>query len=162
VSGPEGGDDPADASSVPVGRLKMYMRDRLSELRLPLPTAIPGARQSSDFVELLGTTKVDAKQPFASLGSLLRLVRPTHAYELRVTLLCREGRAGRGVAMELTMLPRGHAAVQTYWDESWEEAIDRLASGVGAQIVPRSRHSESGPWFLWRGKALPENVFHAY
>lgn len=131
-------------------RLSMHLRSRLTELRLPVPSAIPGARSSMDFVELLGTTNVDFKQPFAAAGNVLRLIRPTHAYELKATILQREEHPCRGVALELTSLPGGAAVFRTYWDDSWEHALDRVASGVGARVVPHSRHAERGPWCSWR------------
>jgi hypothetical protein len=157
---PAAGGDPVTHASVT--HLAMHLRDRLSDLRLHLPTAIPGAQRSSDFVELLGTTKVDVKQPFAALGSLLRLVQPTHAYELKTTLVRRDGPLGHGAAIELTRLPHGHTVFRTYWDDSWAHAIDRAASGVGAHVVPHSRHAETGPWCAWRGKDLSDELFHAY
>jgi hypothetical protein len=143
-------------------RLSMHLRSRLMELRLPVPSALPGARSSMDFVELLGTTNVDFKQPFAAAGNVLRLIRPTHAYELKATILQREEQPCRGVALELTSLPGGAAVFRTYWDDSWEHALDRVASGVGARVVPHSRHAERGPWCSWRRKTLPEDLFLAY
>jgi hypothetical protein len=143
-------------------RLSMHLRDRLTELRLPVPSAIPGAKASTDFVELLGTTKFDLKQPFAAAGNLLHLIRPTHAYELKATILRREEHPRCGVAVELTILPSGAAAFRTYWADSHEHALNRAASGVGSRVVPHSRHADSGPWCSWRGKQLSEDLFFAY
>ncbi|MDX6717811.1 MAG: hypothetical protein QOJ63_65 [Solirubrobacteraceae bacterium] len=154
--------------SAPVGsgpstiRLSMHLRDRLTELRLPVPSVIPGAKASTDFVELLGTTKFDLKQPFAAAGNLMRLIRPTHAYELKATILRRQEHPCCGVAIELTILPSGAAAFRTYWDDTHEHALNRAASGVGSRVVPHSRHAEIGPWCSWRGKQLSEDLFFAY
>jgi hypothetical protein len=153
---------PADGASPPVVRLAMHLRSRLTELRLPVPSAIPGTQASMDFVELLGTTKVDVKQPFASAASILSLIRPSHAYELRATLLRRDREPRRGVAIELTVLPGGAAVFRTYWNDTWEHALDHAAAGVGSQIVPHSAHADTGPWCSWRGKALSEDLFFTY
>jgi tetratricopeptide (TPR) repeat protein len=89
-------------------------------------------------------------------------VRPTHAYELKATLLRREEDPKFGVATELTLLPGGHTVFRTYWDDSWAHTLDRAASGVGAQVVPHSRHADTGPWCSWRGKPLSDDLFYAY
>jgi hypothetical protein len=143
----------------PVVQLGMYFRQRLSDLRLTAPTATPGARTSVDFVDLLETSKLDPKQPFAAIGRLLRVVRPTHAYEVRAKLLRRDEAPCYGVALEVIVLPRRRTTLRSYWRDSWEEALDRAARGVSAQVVPRSRHSDGGTWAGWRGLVLDEKLF---
>ncbi|HEX5618912.1 MAG TPA: hypothetical protein VFX51_10850 [Solirubrobacteraceae bacterium] len=148
--------------AAPVERLDLKLRQRLSEMRLTAPSTTPGARASTDFVELLETSHLDPKQPFAAIGRILRLVRPTHAYEVRATLLRREHPPRFGVAMEVVVLPKRRTVMRTYWSSSWEVAIDRAASGVTVQVVPRSRHSEAGTWCSWRGLDLDEVLFDHY
>lgn len=143
----------------PVVRLGMQLRQHLTELRLTAPTAIPGARVSSDFVDLLGVTKIDAKQPLATVGQLLRLVRPTHAYEVKATVMRREQAPRHGVATETVIVPRRVTVLKTHWAESWDEAIELAASAIGALIVPLSRHSTHGVWATWRKQPLDERLF---
>jgi hypothetical protein len=143
----------------PIVQLSMYFRQRLSDLRLTAPTSTPGARTSVDFVELLETSKIDPKQPFAAIGRVLRLVRPTHAYEVKAKLLRRAEPPSFGVALEVIVLPQRRTTLRTYWRDTWEEALDRAARGVSAQVVPRSRHSDRGTWTGWRGLMLDEKLF---
>lgn len=147
-------ENPSDAV-----QLSMYFRQSLSRLRLTAPTSTPGARTSVDLVDLLETSKLDPKQPFAAIGRLLRLVRPTHAYEVKAKLLRREEAPCFGVALEVIVLPRRLTTLQTYWRDTWEDALDRAARGVSAQVVPRSHHSERGTWSAWRGLTLDEKLF---
>jgi hypothetical protein len=151
----------AEPDAVPLVRLSLQLRERLSELRLEAPDPVPGASASTDFVELLGTTKVDIKQPLAAFGRLLRLVLPTHAYEVKATLLRRDAEPTYGVAIELRRLARPATMFSTYWAASWEDAIDRAASGIGARVVALSDHSHGGRWFAWHGEALDEELFDA-
>ena len=144
---------------VPIVQLSMHFRQRLSDLRLTAPTSTPGARTSVDFVELLETSKIDPKQPFAAIGRVIRLVRPTHAYEVKAKLLRREESPSLGVALEVIVLPQRRTTLRTYWRNTWEEALDRAARGVSAQVVPRSRHSDRGTWAGWRGLMLDEKLF---
>jgi hypothetical protein len=146
-------------AAAPIVQLSMYFRQRLSDLRLTAPTATPGARTSVDFVELLETSKIDPKQPFAAIGRMLRVVRPTHAYEVKAKLLRRTESPCCGVALEVIVLPQRHTTLRTYWRDSWEEALDRAAGGVSAQVVPRSRLSDRGTWTSWRGLTLDEKLF---
>jgi hypothetical protein len=150
---------PDGGAGAPVVQLGMYFRQRLSDLRLTAPTATPGARTSVDFVDLLETSKFDPKQPFAAIGRLLRVVRPTHAYEVRAKLLRRDEQPSLGVALEVIVLPRRRTTLRTYWRDTWEEALDRAARGVSAQVVPRSRHSDRGTWTGWRRLTLDEKLF---
>jgi hypothetical protein len=152
------GNGDGDATA-PIVQLGMYFRQRLSDLRLTAPTATPGARTSVDFVDLLETSKIDPKQPFAAIGRVLRMVRPTHAYEVKAKLLRRTESPSFGVALEVIVLPQRRTTLRTYWRTTWEEALDRAARGVSAQVVPRSRHSDRGTWAGWRGLILDEKLF---
>jgi hypothetical protein len=147
------------AEGAPVVRLGIQLREHLSHLRLSAPTAIPGARASSDFVELLGVTKIDAKQPLATVGQLLRLSRPTHAYEVKATVLRREKSPSYGVVTATVIAPRRVTVLKTHWAESWDEAIELAATAIGALIVPLSHHSTHGVWTAWRGQTLDERLF---
>lgn len=158
---PLDGPEPSEGDP-PVAQLAIHLRHRLSELRLSAPSAIPGAQRSSDFVELLETTKVDMKQPFAALGSILRLIRPAHVYELRAKVMRRDDPLPYGVAIELTRLLDRRSVFRTYWDDTWKHALDRAASGVGARVVPHSRQEATSPWATWHGTGLSEEAFHAY
>ena len=148
--------------AAPVARLSVHLRHRLQELELTAPTAMPGRPMSTDFVELLGTTKLDLKQPLAAVGKLLRIVLPTHAYELRATLLRGDEAPQFGITVELTTLGARHPSLRTFWAASWEQAIDRATSAIGALVVPLSRRSERGPWCTWHGKTLDDDIFDAY
>ena len=149
-------------AGAPVARLATHLRERLSELELTAPTAMPGRPMATDFVELLGTTELDLKQPLAAVGKLLRLVLPTHAYEVKATLLRRDAVRSRGVSIEVTILPSRRTSFRTFWSETWEDALDCASSAIGALVVPLSRRSERGPWCTWHGKALDDQIFDAY
>jgi hypothetical protein len=143
-------------------RLDSHFRQRLSDARLSAPTPTPGSKPSIDLVELLETSNVDAKQPLAALGRLMRIVRPTHAYEVKATLVHRSQSPSHGVVAEVIVLPKRATTLQTYWRGTWEDALDRAATGIAVQVVPRSRHSDRGVWSSWKGLALDETLFETY
>jgi hypothetical protein len=120
VLGIEDASDGDGAGSV--ARFDVHFRQTLSELRLLATTPAPGVPTSTDFVELLETSNVDAKQPFAVLGRVLRIVRPTDAYEVRATLIRRAAARcfGAVVEVEVSILPGRRTTLRTYWRESWE------------------------------------------
>jgi len=153
---------PPGPASGSVAVLETRLRQALSELQLTAPTAMPGSRTSTDFVDLIGSTKLDLKQPFSLVGNLLKIVLPTHAYEVKATLLRRDAKPTDGIAVELTVLPRRITSLTTYWATSWEEATDQATSGVAARVVPLSSHSHTGPWSAWHGKYLPDSLFDSY
>jgi hypothetical protein len=160
VLGIEDASDGDGAGSV--ARFDVHFRQTLSELRLLATTPAPGVPTSTDFVELLETSNVDAKQPFAVLGRVLRIVRPTHAYEVRATLIRRAAAPCFGAVVEVSILPGRRTTLRTYWRESWEAALERAATGVAAEVIPRSRHSDSGVWARWKGLVLEEELVDLY
>jgi tetratricopeptide (TPR) repeat protein len=139
--------------------LDTKFRQRLSELKLSAAAPSRGGELVSDFIELLETSTIDPTQPFAAIGRLLRLVSPTHAYEVKTTLLRREKALSYGVALEVVVLPQRRTTLRTYWHESWGEALARAATGVAAEVVPHSRHSDSGVWSSWKGLKLDDELF---
>jgi hypothetical protein len=139
-------------------RLELHFRQRLSELQLSAPASTPGTKSSTDFVELLETSDLNPKQPFAVLGRVIRIIRPSHAYEVKTTLLQRDAAPSCGVAMEVVVLPQRRTTMRTYWRDGWDDALDRAATGVTAEVVPRSRHSDTGPWCSWKGFVLDEKL----
>lgn len=143
-------------------RLDAHFRHRLSEARLSAPTPKAGSTTTTDFVELLETSTLDPKQPFAVIGRLIRIVRPTHAYEVRATLVEREQTPSYGVVTELVILPHRRTTLHTYWHADWESALDRAAVGITAEVVPRSRHSDRGVWSSWQGYVIDEDLFEVY
>jgi hypothetical protein len=150
------------ADEIPITLLDTRFRQRLSELQLSAATPSPGGTPTTDFIELLETSTFDPKQPFATLGRILRLVRPTHAYEVRTTLLQRDKAPSRGVALEVVVLPQRRTTLRMYWRTNWAAALDRAATGVAAEVVPRSRHSDTGVWSTWQGLVLDDELFDLY
>src|SRR5262249_46048074 len=126
----------ATAQDTPLTLLDTRFRQRLSELQLSAATPSPGGTPTTDFIELLETSTFDPKQPFAALGRILRLVRPTHAYEVRTTLLRRDKEPSHGVALEVVVLPQRRTTLRMYWRTNWAAALDRAATGVAAEVVP--------------------------
>ena len=45
---------------------------------------------------------------------------------------------------------------------SWEIALDRCANAVAAEVIPRSRHSNTGVWAGWRGQILDDELVDLY
>ena len=43
-----------------------------------------------------------------------------------------------------------------------EKALTRAATGIAAQVVPRSTHSDAGVWCTWKGRALGEDLLDIY
>jgi len=153
----------ATDSEIPITLLDTRFRQRLSELQLSAATPSPGGTPTTDFIELLETSTFDpAKQPFAALGRLLRLVRPSHAYEVKATLLRRDKEPSHGVALEVVVLPQRRTTLRMYWRTNWAAALDRAATGVAAEVVPRSRHSDTGVWSTWQGLVLDDELFDLY
>jgi hypothetical protein len=155
-------EDASEEAASSVTRFDIHFRQTLSELRLLATTPAPGVPTSTDFVELLETSNVDAKQPFAVIGRMLRIVRPTHAYEVRATLIRRATEPCFGAVVEVSILPGRRTTLRTYWRESWEASLDRAAIGVAAEVIPRSRHSDSGVWARWKGRVLDEELVALY
>jgi hypothetical protein len=155
-----------DARATPAGDtltlLDTRFRQRLSDLQLSASTPSPGGTPTTDFIELLETSTFDPKQPFAALGRILRLVRPTHAYEVKTTLLRRDKEPSHGVALEVVVLPQRRTTLRMYWRANWAAALDRAATGVAAEVVPRSRHSDTGVWSTWQGLVLDDELFDLY
>ena len=149
-------------ASPPLLAVGMYLRQRLSDLRLSVPMAVPGSGTTTDFVELLESTKIDVKQPLAVLGRIAKIVSPTHCYQVKATLLSRVQAPRHGICVETVVLPRRLTTFGTYWGTSWENAADQAAYGVAAHIVPMTRHSHEGPWSHWRNKPLDAALFHCY
>jgi tetratricopeptide (TPR) repeat protein len=142
--------------------LDTKFRQRLSELKLSAAGPSRGGEPVTDFIELLETSKIDPKQPFAAIGRLLRLVSPSHAYEVKTTLLRREKAPSHGVALEVVVLPQRRTTLRTYWHESWEAALERASTGVASEVVPHSRHSDTGVWSSWKGLKLDDDLFDLY
>jgi hypothetical protein len=150
------------ALETPITLLDTRFRQRLLELQLSASTPSPGGTPTTDFIELLETSTFDPKQPFAALGRILRLVRPTHAYEVRTMLLRRDKEPSHGVALEVVVLPQRRTTLRMYWRTNWAAALDRAATGVAAEVVPRSRHSDTGVWSTWQGFVLDDELFDLY
>jgi hypothetical protein len=151
-----------DAGAPHLTALDTRFRQRLSELKLSASAPASGAESPSDFIGLLETSTLDPKQPFAAIGRMLRLIGPTHAYEVKTTLLRRDKAPAYGVALEIVVLPQRRTTLRTYWHESWEIALGRAATGVAAEVVPRSRHSDNGVWSSWKGRKLDDELFDLY
>jgi hypothetical protein len=152
----------AQADVVQLARLDAHFRQTLSDLRLSSTTPAPGLSASSDFVELLESSSVDAKQPIALIGRMARIVRPTHAYEVRGMLTHREREPSYGAVIEVATLPGRRTIMRTYWRSSWERALERAATAVAAEVIPRSRHSDSGVWARWKGHVLDDQLVDLY
>lgn len=156
-------DDPSHLARLSRKRMDIHFRERLSALRLESTSAIPpGKRTSTDFVELLESSSLDSKRPFALVGTLVRIIRPTHAYEVTATLLTRPEFPRKGVTVETVILPTRHTILRTYWHERWEDALDHGANGVAAEVVPRSTHSDVNVWASWKGRPLDERLLTLY
>jgi hypothetical protein len=150
----------ATRSELPERDLGIQFQRHLSLVNLPASASL-GDAPAGEFIHLLKQTDFDVKRPLGLVGGLLDLVVPTHAYEVRVTLLKRSERPSCGVAVEMTILPRRLATFHRFWEESWERALERGAHGVAADVLPRTRLCR-GPWATWRGRDLPERLFDHY
>ncbi len=64
-----------------------------------------------------------------------------------------------GVALEVVVLPQRRTTLRMYWRTNWAAALDRAATGVAAEVVPRSRHSDTGVWSTWQGLVLDDELF---
>ena len=92
------------------------------------------------------------------MGKLLRLVLPSHAYEVKATVLEREA---KGYSIEVTILQH-RTVFRTFWSESWEGALDRAATAIGALVVRLQPPHERGTWSSWRGAVIDEQLFDHY
>jgi len=153
-------EDATAAGDVPVRDLSIQFQHGLSRLRLPA-SEVPGGTPSIEFIELLSQTEFDVKKPLGFFAGILRVIVPSHSYEVAVTLLDGPTEPRCGVVVEMVMLPGRITTFHRYWEETWERAIERAAHGVAAQVLPRTRLCDD-PWKAWRRGALPEMLFDEY
>jgi hypothetical protein len=148
------------AADLSVRDLNIQFQHGLSRLRLPA-SEVPGGAPSIEFIELLSQTEFDIKKPLGFFGGILRMIVPSHAYEVAVTLLDGPTAPRCGAVVEMVMLPGRITTFHRYWDNTWERAVERAAHGVAAQILPRTRLC-GDPWRAWRRTELPEALFDEY
>lgn len=143
-------------------------REVLTQIELYPPTAMPRNAPSVQFLELLRTSAGDKSEALAGVVGFMALMRPTHAYRVTGTLQRRppasapDGVSVFGLSVQVTVLPTGTTAVDTYWASSVERIIQKGAHGVAAFIVPRSRASLRPPWRSWRGLRLDGRLYDTF
>ena len=157
---------PSDLTGVDGAGLSATFRTRLQRLRLQAATPVPGAIPAQNFLEMLDSDHLDAKNPLASFVSILRAAIPTHAYEVSAALVVRpaaaSGRPRYGVTAQVTRLPREAIPVQTGWLPTCEEAVIQAADIVTGAILPRTRLSNCQPWSGWRRYAMDSLLVHHF
>ena len=156
---------PSNVSADDVPGLNTRFRQRLQELRLQAPTPVPGAIPAENFLEMLDSDHLDAKNPLASAVRILQAAIPRHAYEVSPTLLvdttsCCDHRYG--VAAQVTRLPHEAIPVDTAWAASYENAVSEAADIVTAAVLPRTRLSKRPPWSGWRHYEMPSPLVHHF
>jgi hypothetical protein len=132
---------------------------------LQAPTPVPGAIPAENFLEMLDSDHLDAKNPLASSVRILQAAIPRHAYEVSPILLvdttsCRDHRYG--VAAHVTRLPHETIPVDTAWAASHEDAVVQAADIVTAAVLPRTRLSKRPPWSGWRHYEMPSLLVHHF
>ena len=76
-------------------RLRMQFRQRLATLRLQAPAPVPGTAPEGDFLEVLSRGATEAPNLLATIFSLIRAAKPTHAWQVSSVLVER----ARGAAL---------------------------------------------------------------
>jgi hypothetical protein len=141
--------------------LTALFRQRLATLRLQSPAPVPGSAPAGDFLEVLGGGAVDVKNPLATVLSVLRAAKPSHAWEVRGVLVRREIEPSYGVTVHVSRVPDLGAPPDAVYDYTWERAIRRAADRATAHILPHTRTCRS-PWSSWRGLVMPPALIEAY
>ncbi len=156
----------SDVSVVDLVALSTSFRKRLQETRMQAPTPVPGAIQEQNFLEMLDSERLDAKNPLASVVSMLRAAIPTHAYEVSARLVVTAASPFDGpryrVTAEVTRLPREAIPVETEWMASPCDAVLQAADIVTAVILPRTRLSDRSPWSGWRRYVMDRLLVHHF
>ena len=102
---------------VDVARLTTAFRRRLMQMRLSAPTPVPGTAPSQDFLSVLDSEHLDAKNVLASAVSILRAAIPTTAYEVSLTLTHERAtppsKSRYGVTAQVSRLPNEGIPVDT-------------------------------------------------
>ena len=150
-----------EIAGVDAERLTLELRRRLARRRLQSAATVPGAPPSSDFVGVLGDVRPTPPSILAALGRLVRAVKPTHAYEVGVTVTVRTGEPRYDASVEVTRLPYEGISSRTVTDTSWEGAIQRAADAVVAAVLPQTRMCRA-PWTGWRRYAMDADMIHAH
>jgi hypothetical protein len=148
-------------SDVDVDQLTMDFRRRLVTLHLQAPTSVPGAAPEGDFLDVLGRNGTDARNILGTMINVLRAATPSHAYEVRGTLLERSTRPRYGVTVQVLRLPSQSALPVTVWGETWQIALGKAADEATAAIIPQTRRCRA-PWGVWRGNIMPTGLLHAF
>jgi hypothetical protein len=148
-------------TDVDLEKLTVGFRRRLATLCLNAPTPVPGAAAASDFFDVLGQGGSEPSSIVGLLLGLLRVARPTHAFEVDGVLLERAQAPRYGVDVEVRRLPSGSTLIPTIWDDSWDVALRRAADEATAVILPQTRLCRA-PWSAWRGHVMPSGLLHAY
>jgi hypothetical protein len=151
----------AEDMDAPADQLTMDFRRRLATLQLQSPTPVPGAPPASDFLDVLDRGGANLNNPLATLLSLVRAAKPTHAYEVHGVLLERSERPRCGVAIEVIRAPSEGLAATTVWGDTWECTLRRAANEATAAILPQTRRCRA-PWAGWRGYRMPGHLLHSY
>ncbi len=150
-----------EIDGVDAERLTMELRRRLARRRLQAAAAVPGAPPSTDFVGVLGDVRPDPPSILAALGRLVRSVKPTHAYEVAVTVTVRPEEPRYDASVEVTRLPHEGISSRTVTDTSWDGAVQRAADAVVAAVLPQTRLCRA-PWTGWRRYTMDADMVHAH
>jgi tetratricopeptide (TPR) repeat protein len=156
---------PSDLPGVDVAGLNTSFRQRLQELRLQTPTPVPGAIPTQNFLEMLDSDRLNAKNPLATVVRILQAATPTHAYEVSPALVVDRNSSCAcryGAAAQVTRLPHEAIPVETAWANSHAAAVLKAADIVTAAILPRTRLSKRPPWSGWRRYEMPSLLVHHF
>jgi tetratricopeptide (TPR) repeat protein len=149
-----------DGHPVPAKELAADFSRKLADVQMYTTSGVPGALPSGGFLQTLRSARLDTKKPLETMVDLLAAVWPPHGYEVRVTLLERDGR--RAAAAELTELRSRRASHATVSGDDWDEVVTAAAHFVTARIIPHTRDCRLTPWAGWIGQEIPLDVFTAY
>ena len=141
--------------------LTALFRQRLATLRLQSPAPVPGSAPANDFLEVLGGSTVDVKNPLVTLLSVVRAAKPSHAWEVHGVLVKREAAPCYGVTVQVSRMPDLGAPPDAVWDYNWERAIRRAADRATAHILPHTRTCRS-PWASWHRAVMPPALIESY
>jgi hypothetical protein len=154
----------ASESQLPVLSATLRFREQLASLHLESELSTqPGAADTADFASIVGSVSLDPKQMVTTVVNLIRAAIPTHAYEVKASLVTRDNDPKCcGVAVQVVRRPKTVSAMRTCWAPTFPAAVDLAANEAAAFILPRTNRCRNAPWRTWRGYVVPPALLDAY
>ncbi|MEU8119537.1 hypothetical protein AB0C21_12620 [Spirillospora sp. NPDC049024] len=135
---------------------------QLSETDLYAPINLPAEAPAENFLDLLGDVNLQPKNLASSLLHLVSRLRPRIAYRVNGVLTVRDADPCFGLTVTLTSYAIRGSRMQTFWEQSWEQAVRSAGFWVMASLIPVTRFGRNQPWRPWRDRNLPPELFAAY